>query len=321
MRRRPRFFKLFQPELDITFRPESNLDVRILERPGRILSVEEQRVLITDIKDLTQRCVKGMDLDYGIFKENSPSLNNAVLTLIRDTKTGNLIAFNALSIMDLKVGKMSERVIHLGLVMIDPSVRARGLSWLLYGLTVNILFLRNHLDPIWISNVSQVPSIIGMVEEGFANAYPAPLTKHPRSLEHLLLARAIMKDHRSVFGVGDDCEFDEEKFIIKNAYTGGSDNLKKTWEEAPKHRNDKINEFCHEHLDYQRGDDFLQIAQLKFSCTRSYAMKSIPRKSLLHALYLFAFLTIESLLLPFYQWFIVQKPQGNIRPYKHAGDL
>ena len=313
---RPRVFHVFRSELDYSFNPEPKLTVRILERPGKILSADEQQQLTQELKELTTKCVKGMELNYGIFKANSSALNNAILTLIRDNTTGQLVAFNALSIMDLQIGRNSERVIHLGLVMIDPSVRARGLSWLLYGLTVNIMFLRNHLEPLWISNVSQVPAIIGMVAEGFINVYPHPLGKDRRTLEHLLVARAIMKDHRSVFGVGDDCEFDEEHFIIKNAYTGGSDNLKKTYEDAPKHRNPAINDFCKLHLDYRRGDDFLQISQLSLASTQAYTLHSIPRKSILRVLYLFLFLSLESLLVPLYQWFIVQKSQGSIRPYK-----
>lgn len=313
---RPRVFHLFRSELDYSFKPEPHLTVRILERPGIILSATEQLQLVEELKELTVKCVNGKELNYGIFKAQSPSLNQAILTLIRDSTSGKLIAFNALSIMDLQIGRNSERVLHLGLVMIDPSVRARGLSWLLYGLTVNIIFLRNHLEPLWISNVSQVPAIIGMVAEGFINVYPHPLGRDRRTLEHLLVARAIMKDHRSVFGVGDDCEFDEEHFIIKNAYTGGSDNLKKTYDEAPKHRNTAINDFCKQHLDYQRGDDFLQISQLSIASTQAYTLHSIPRKSILRVIYLFAFLSIESLLVPFYQWFIVQKAQGSIRPYK-----
>ena len=36
-----------------------------------------------------------------------------------------------------------------------------------------------------------------------------------------------MLNHRHVFGVGNDAELDDKYFIIKNAYTGGSDNLLK----------------------------------------------------------------------------------------------
>ena len=57
-----------------------------------------------------------------------------------------------------------------------------------------------------------------------------------QSFAHLQLARGIMRRHRAVFGVGDDAGFDEARFVITDAYTGGSDALKKTFEVAPKHR-------------------------------------------------------------------------------------
>ena len=44
--------------------------------------------------------------------------------------------------------------------------------------------------------------------------------------------------------------FDEERFVITDAYTGGSDNLKKSFAEAPKHRAPLYNEMCERELDY-----------------------------------------------------------------------
>ena len=59
-----------------------------------------------------------------------------------------------------------------------------------------------------------------------------------------------MRRHRRVFGVGEDAGFDEARFVITNAYTGGSDNLKKSFDVAPKHRDEAYNDFCREQLDY-----------------------------------------------------------------------
>jgi hypothetical protein len=61
-----------------------------------------------------------------------------------------------------------------------------------------------------------------------------------------------MRRHRAVFGVGDEAGFDEARFVITNAYTGGSDALKKSLETAPRHRGERYNAFCARELDYER---------------------------------------------------------------------
>ncbi|PMY00842.1 hypothetical protein, partial [Pseudomonas sp. GW460-13] len=89
-----------------------------------------------------------------------------------DRDSGQAIAFNALSVMPIEIKGRPAEAIHLGLVMVDPGYRTQGLSWVLYGLTCILLFFRRGLRPIWISNVTQVPAIIGKVAEVFVTAYP-----------------------------------------------------------------------------------------------------------------------------------------------------
>jgi len=123
--------------------------------------------------------------------------------------------------------------LHLGLVMVDPAYRAQGLSWVLYGLTCILMFFRGHLRPMWISNVTQVPAIIGKVAEAFDSAYPNPFFHVRCSFDHLSVAREIMARHRAVFGVAAEAGFDQTRFVIINAYTGGSDHLKKLSSKHP----------------------------------------------------------------------------------------
>jgi hypothetical protein len=79
--------------------------------------------------------------------------------------------------------------------------------------------------------MTQVPSIVGKVAESFVTAYPNPFHISRRSFDHV--AREIMRKHRNVFEVGPEAGFDEEHFVITNAYTGASDNLKRTYADAP----------------------------------------------------------------------------------------
>ena len=97
--------------------------------------------------------------------------------------------------LDVTLLGRDAEVFHLGLVMVDPGLRSHGLSWVLYGLTCLVLFVRRQLRPLWLSNVTQVPAIVGMVSETFSDVFPAPDPQVHCSFEHLVLAREIMRRH------------------------------------------------------------------------------------------------------------------------------
>ena len=117
-------------------------------------------------------------------------------------------------------------------------------------------------------------SVFGMVARQFDNVFPTARPSDRQRYDHLHLARQIMARHRFAFGVGSDAVFDERRGVILNAYTGGSDNLRKSFDEAPKHRDAQYNEICQRELDYERGDDFLQIGQFTIGVARRYFMRS-----------------------------------------------
>jgi hypothetical protein len=207
-------------------------------------------------------------------------------------------------------------VIHLGLTVVDPKFRQRGASWILSGFTTFLLFIKNGLQPYWVSSVSQVPAAIGMFCEGAANVYPCPQPCGRRTFEHVVLAREIMLRHRAAFGVGDDAVFDSERFVILNAYTGGSDHLKKRWEDAPAHRDQRYNEMCRRELDYERGDDFLQLGQVNLFSLWRYVSHFLPREAWALALSRTSFVLADSVALPVLQWLRPNHSQGDLRARK-----
>ena len=123
-----------------------------------------------------------------------------IITLVT-RRDGTPIAFNALAIMTLAGAAHPTEVLHLGLVMVDPDERSKNLSWMLYGLTCFLIFMRRQFRPVWVSNVTQVPAVVGMVSQMFSDVWPGPANGR-RTLNHLLLARRIMDTQRHVFGVG-----------------------------------------------------------------------------------------------------------------------
>jgi hypothetical protein len=291
---------------EFKFESGSGETVHILEKPEYLLDEIEQKSLREEIFALSLKCTpNNQALDYGIFNDPNHNniLNQCILTLIRDNNSNKLIAFNCLPLLDLTLKNKPIYFVHLGLVMIDPDYRSKGLLYILYGLTVVIMFCRKRLAPIWVSNVTQVPAVVGSFSEGFNNVFPNALKNSRRSFDHLSLVRQIMLNHTHVFGVGNDAEFDEKTFIIKNAYTGGSDNLLKTWNQVTKYRNDSVNDFCQKHLNYDRGDDFIQIGKFDFFALQKYIIRMIPAKSLILILNNIFIVFLQSILLPVYHWF------------------
>src|SRR6478672_8927895 len=267
------WWKAFQqPTIDLSLRTHAGLTTRIVESPGLSLAQADLDELVSQLRTVAGKTLPAGSLTYGIFSGDREKLWRAIVTLISDEATGHPIAFNALSAMDVELDGEPQQVTHLGLVMVDPDVQGQGLSWVLYGLTTLVLFARDGLRPKWISNVTQVPAVFGMVCDTFSDVFPSPdkafssevatgsreenasnqTSTARQSFAHLQLARGIMRDHRAVFGVGEDAGFDEGRFVITDAYTGGSDALKKAYDVAPKHRDERYNTFCAHALNYDR---------------------------------------------------------------------
>jgi hypothetical protein len=269
--------------------------------------------LLADVRKVARATLPEGDLGYGVLGGDAERLAASVITVLYDRASNAPVAFNALAWLPVSLRGRPTHVLHLGLVMVDPAARNRGMSWLLYGFTCFVLFLRKRARPVWVSNVTQVPAVFGMVSESFADVYPAPDRDRPR-FEQVLLARQIMASHRHAFGVGAEAQFDEARFVITNAYTGGSDDLKKTFEEAPKHRNEKFNLACARELDYRRGDDFLQLGQVNMAAAKAYVWDVVPRESLPGVIVSAMLLLVQAMILPVAQWFDSTTQWGSLRP-------
>lgn len=224
------------------------------------------------------------------------------------------MAFNALPVLEIELDGETVQVQHLGLVMVDPDARCKGMSWALYGLTCFLLFFRDRGRPMWISNVTQVPAVMGMVAETFSEVYPDPASGTRKRFAHLQVARQIVRRHYQAFGVAPDVEFDETAFVLRDAYTGGSDHLKKSFDGAPKHRNDVFNHWCRDSLDYDRGNDVIQIGRIDLATARRYITKAVPGKLIGPLLAHSLILLLQHATLPVLHRVDNSKRFGRLRP-------
>ena len=299
--------------MDVTLQSGSDFSVRIVERPGLWMDDAARADLSGQLRQIAGRTLDAGALTYGVFSGDQAQMDAVIITLV-SRHDGTPVAFSALTVMSLDTGPEPTEVLHLGLVMVDPDERSKNLSWVLYGLTCFLIFIRRQFRPVWVSNVTQVPAVVGMVSQMFTDVWPSPKGTR-RTLTHLLLARQIMASHRSVFGVGDEAGFDEDRFVITGAYTGGSDDLKKTWDQAPKHRDAGFNTFCADQLDYIRGDDVLQLGQMDMTAMRSYLRREVPKSAVVGLLVTGVIVALQRVALPVVHWFNATQPWSVLRPH------
>jgi hypothetical protein len=299
--------------LSLSFRPSREYRVWIVERPGSSVDAPALESLKQDCDTVVRACLTGQSLDYGLFADDGAAWDRSIITLVTRIADGRPVAFNAMPQLDVIRAGAPETVLHLGLVMVDPAERSGGLSWILYGLTCFALFLRQGLRPLWVSSVTQVPAVVGMVAETFSEVFPAQ-GGTAQSFTHRHLAHQIMRSHRHAFGVGEDAGYDADRQVITDAYTGGSDNLKKTFDIAAKHRHEDYNAFCARALDYARGDDVLQIGKIDLAAGQRFLSRSVPRSALPQLAVQAAMLLAGAVLAPLIQWLDPSRPYNRLRP-------
>lgn len=306
--------------INLRWRSGRGLTVRIVERPGVALAPVALSELVADLRAVAELTLEGGELDYGVLGGDAERLKTCVITVVYQKAAGSdrgrPVAFNVLSLLDVELAGRSTQVMHLGLVMVDPALRGRGLSSTLYGLTCVLMFLTGQGRALWVSNVSQVPAVVGMVAETFSDVFPSPRPGSRRSFDHLALARQIMARHRAAFGVGEEAGFKEADFIITNAYTGGSETLKKPFKDAAPHRIERYNAFCRDQLNYQRGDDLLQLGRLDMTAAGRYLGKVAPPTTAMGLGGLALLMAARMVFLPLVHWLSAGCAWGVLRPWR-----
>jgi|APTNR8051073442_1049403.scaffolds.fasta_scaffold00017_155 hypothetical protein len=281
---------------------------KVWECPGRWLSDKNLDKLITDIH---QVAVAGQGVkeipDYGVLKGDREDLKKRVITMGYEKGTGKPIGFAAQIFLDVPLGLNMVEVLHLGLVYIAKDYRKKWIPGMLYILPNILLLIKRGFRPLWISNVSQVPSVIGIVADYYDSVYPDPIHVTKQTLMQKSIGEGILMHHRQAFGTGAEAEYDSDLQIIYNSYTGGSDNLKKSYEECSKYRDEKVNLFCRQNLDYARGDDFLQIGTLSGKIVHSFFSKRVSGVSRMQWLLYLLVAGVFIALLPILKW-LTRKP-------------
>jgi hypothetical protein len=81
-------------------------------------------------------------------------------------------------------------------------------------------------------------------------------------------------------------------------------------------RKDVFNTFCRSHLDYERGDDVIQIGKLDLPAARRYLTDMVPKGALGLVAVASIMALIQRAILPVIQWLDATREFGRLRPRK-----
>lgn len=236
--------------------------IEFLYRPGLKLSDEALGCLVREIRGVAETCFEEIP-NYQALEGSREELIDKVITLAR-RPDGSVAGF--CSTVLLPVPGLGE-VLHLGLTCVRPEARGSGLTHLLMKkAVVGYLLRRKPVGRLWITNCAAVLSSLGNVALYFDKVVPSPFAKARPSQDYLRIARAISEIYRKKIYIREEAVLDEEWFVFRGS-------VKNTvFQKSPTdtrfhHRNGALNEFYRRLMDFQEGDEVLQVGQVSVLTT------------------------------------------------------
>jgi hypothetical protein len=201
-------------------------------------------------------------------------LNNNVLTVARGAD-GRILGFASALLLDVE--GLKAPVLHLGLTCVHPDARGLRLTHRLASqLAVKYLIHSNPLGKIWLSNVACVLSSVGNVAMNFDDVYPSPFVHKP-SETHLRIARAISARYRTDIYIHEGAPLDEETFVFRGS-VGGTMFQKDADDTRYHHRETKLNDYYQQVMNFDDGDEVVQIGHYSLATFLRYAANGLLRR-------------------------------------------
>ncbi|HTW92071.1 MAG TPA: hypothetical protein VMH22_10225 [bacterium] len=233
--------------------------LRCFRFPGRWMAGSELDRLREDVRAVALARL-GTVPEYGVFLPGRAPWCNRVVTCLYD-RDGRAIAFSTVMAYALPVDGRVHQVFQLGLVVSDGRSRQSTIGSVYFWPLAYILALRGFRQ-YWVASATMIPNIVGIFADAFVDVFPHYRRRRRPSPAVLAIARLLVSRHGAEFAAGPESRFDEETFAVSDGYIAAAAPLHKTWDQVAKHADPRCNELCRRVLDYQRGDDLLQIGRV-----------------------------------------------------------
>lgn len=251
----------------------SALKYDVLVYPGIYLSKDELAKLTEELRDVSSKCFDDIPY-YQVLTGKRDEFQRAIICTARNAE-GKLVGFCSSLVLDIEsIGT----ALHLGLTCVDPIARGKKLTHkLMNKLLVKYLLMESPINGVWITNCACVLSSLGNVALYFEDIYPSPFGKKAPSPTHLKIAQGISKSHRSAIAINYDAKFNSETFVFEGSV---SDSVFEKSEADTKyyHRNRDITNYYKDILNFERGDEVLQIGRISLLSLPKYLLRNSKRK-------------------------------------------
>ncbi len=249
----------------------------VYNRPGLYLGEDEFTSLVQEIRDIAVSCFAHVP-SYQAMVGTRGALSDKLISVARDE---NGMPAGFCSAVFLPVPDIGT-VLHLGLTCVRPEARGSRLTHLLVKSALTRYLLRqNPFGRIWISNCAAVLSSLGNVAMNFENVFPSPFYNGPPCRIQLKIAEAIDSRFRDKMFIRPSAVLDRERFVFRGSVKETVFHKKKN-EFAQHHRKKYLNRFYSGMMDFEQGDEVLQVGYFRLVSVLRYYVRHHRIKKLNH---------------------------------------
>ncbi len=251
--------------------PRSSHRIEFLHRPGLTLDDASFRRLVEGVRGVAAECFDELP-DYQCMRGTRNELSDKVMTLAW-RPDGTLAGFCSAVLLDVpRVGS----VLHLGLTCVSDRDRSAGLTHRLTSkLAIQYLLRHRPLSRVWVTNVACVLSSLANVGRHFDQVFPSADGPERPSATHRRIAEAVDALYRDKIYIRADAALDREAFVFRGSVRGTV--FQKDEDDARFHHRDRAsNRFYSSLMDFENGDEILQIGSMSLLTGLRYLKRRRP---------------------------------------------
>lgn len=244
---------------------------KIYDCPAKWLPESKVRKLQNEITELATQCLDELP-NYQCLRNDLRDMDRLIICTAK-TADGKLIGFTSSYLLEV----YGETVLHLGLTCVSPEARGLRLTHKLSSKVIQkFLWTYSLTKSSWVSNVACVLSSLGNVASYFDQVYPSPFAYSP-SPKQVEIALYISQTYREELYIRPQAQFDSKNFLFKESVLGNMFQ-KELGDARFHHRNPMLNQFYRSLIDFESGDEVLQIAKVSWMTFPKYVFKKMIRK-------------------------------------------
>lgn len=236
-----------------------NHKYEILDRPLSWMSPEKLAILQGRLKRVAAARF-GHEPNYSYFSDTA-FFKDKVIVICSDPRTGLDLCFCAMCY----IGRYRERrIVHLGSVF-SASENKGYLNYVyMIGLTY-VALKAGPLNKIYVTSLTHTPKIFGIVADGFHKVYPNGRSDARPSRMHLALRDRLIDNYiKPEWDLMEPVQYRDD-FVMPalRMQKSGEVMFPDTQDTVPKHRKDAFNRRILSTLNFERGDEILQVGEFR----------------------------------------------------------